>query len=300
MLETPIEVVKCRAQVESGTGAKLGSFKIAQMIAKKEGLKGFYIGGLMTAIHDGISSGIFFWGYFVFRRLLRGEQPFVATASQTPTSSTSKAMPDAPPPSPAGKTFEDGKMNKGEVGRILLAGGLAGALSAVVPYPFDIIKTRLQTSNFEAKAHAPPPSSSSTSSQPSKPPPIPPKTHITLPPSALASSNPLSIRAVALGIHTDGATSYRYRYRSTLVYSFLSNHIFKPKLGAGGKIVDGRPAADPRAEKWALRVLGLKGFTRGIRPTVISSFVGSAVTITTFELALHWLGGDSAGTGGVG
>lgn len=60
-LSAQIEVVKCRAQVESGSGAKLGSFKIAQMIAKKEGLRGFYIGGLMTAIHDGISSGIFFW-----------------------------------------------------------------------------------------------------------------------------------------------------------------------------------------------------------------------------------------------
>lgn len=29
----------------------------------------------------------------------------------------------------------NGKMNKAEVGRILLAGGLAGALSAIVPYP---------------------------------------------------------------------------------------------------------------------------------------------------------------------
>jgi len=30
------------------------------MIAKKEGLRGFYVGGLMTSIHDGFSSGIFF------------------------------------------------------------------------------------------------------------------------------------------------------------------------------------------------------------------------------------------------
>ena len=61
-----IEVVKCRAQAESigvdGKKTKMGSFKIAQMIAKKDGLRGFYIGGLMTACRDGISSGIFFWG----------------------------------------------------------------------------------------------------------------------------------------------------------------------------------------------------------------------------------------------
>lgn len=30
------------------------------MIAKKEGLRGFYVGGLMTSAHDGVSSGIFF------------------------------------------------------------------------------------------------------------------------------------------------------------------------------------------------------------------------------------------------
>lgn len=61
-----IEVVKCRAQAESagpGDGKKkLGSFKIARLIAKNDGLRGFYIGGLMTACRDGISSGIFFWG----------------------------------------------------------------------------------------------------------------------------------------------------------------------------------------------------------------------------------------------
>lgn len=45
-------------------------------------------------------------------------------------------------------------------------------------------------------------------------------------------------------------------------------------------MIDGRPAPDPRAEKWALRILGLKGFARGIRPTVLSSFVGSAATIS--------------------
>lgn len=52
------------------------------MIARKDGLRGFYIGGLMTACRDGISSGIFFWGceftrlpspfFFVFRGVGKG------------------------------------------------------------------------------------------------------------------------------------------------------------------------------------------------------------------------------------
>lgn len=59
-----IEVVKCRAQAESfgKDGKKLGSFKISQKIWQTDGPRGFYIGGLMTACRDGISSGIFFWG----------------------------------------------------------------------------------------------------------------------------------------------------------------------------------------------------------------------------------------------
>ena len=84
-----IEVVKCRAQIETlprlaslaSTSSpypfaptshshssppplpppqKQGSYKIALRIAREQGLRGFYVGGLMTACHDGISSGVFF------------------------------------------------------------------------------------------------------------------------------------------------------------------------------------------------------------------------------------------------
>lgn len=38
-----------------------------------------------------------------------------------------------------------------------------------------------------------------------------------------------------------------------------------------------------RAADWTVKVLGLKGFTRGIRATVFSSFIGSAATISEFS-----------------
>ena len=38
-----VEVVKCRAQVESQASPKLGSFGIAKLIARQEGLKGDYL-----------------------------------------------------------------------------------------------------------------------------------------------------------------------------------------------------------------------------------------------------------------
>lgn len=92
-------------------------------------------------------------------------------------------------------------------------------------------------------------------------------------------------------------SSFRYRYSTTWLYQFLSQRVFtnggsttsfindrnsRASTTTPRRLIDGRPAPDPRAEKWALRLLGLKGFARGIRPTVISSFVGSAVTISEF------------------
>ncbi|GAA6015852.1 hypothetical protein JCM11491_007209 [Sporobolomyces phaffii] len=289
LLETPIEVVKTRAQVESSgssPGGKLGSFRIASMIAKKEGLRGFYVGGLMTSIHDGISSGIFFATYFVFRRLLRGEHPFHQGVVPTPiptTTGTSNSVLDAPE---AASTHPG--MGKGEVARILLAGGLAGALSALIPYPFDIVKTRLQTANFEAKAPRPSaPAAVPTSNVPS----------FTSTVSSSVAQKRLTIPSVFSQIYRDSIQSHRYRYRSTLPYSIFSS-MFPPDAGNGSNVVDGRPGPNPKAEKWTMRVLGLRGFGVGLRPTVVSSFVGSAATITTVEVALHLMGVN--GGGGVG
>lgn len=310
MLETPIEVVKTRAQVESIPGKKLGSFKIASQIARKEGLRGFYIGGLMTAVHDGISSGIFFFGYFVFRRLLRGESPFQAAAAPpSATSTTTTPRTDEPPiPSPPG-------MGNLEVLRIMLAGGLAGALSAIVPYPFDIVKTRLQTANFATRARTNPVSWAASGPQegtnftsnatpfhtrpavPSGPAAEPALSTSSFGTSTSASaSEKPTVRSLFRGIHAEGVAQYRYRYPSTWVYHFLSTHVFSPRPPRSS----GTPTVlDPRAEKWSLRVLGLGGFARGIRPTVVSSFVGSAATITTVEVALHLMGVNGGG-GGVG
>lgn len=52
-------------------------------------------------------------------------------------------------------------------------------------------------------------------------------------------------------------------------------------------MVDGRPGPNPKAEKWTMRVLGLRGFGVGLRPTVVSSFVGSAATISKFLPSLR-------------
>ncbi|GAA5935355.1 uncharacterized protein JCM15063_001010 [Sporobolomyces koalae] len=290
LLETPIEVVKTRAQVESASsspGGKLGSFRIASMIAKKEGLRGFYVGGLMTSIHDGVSSGIFFATYFVFRRLLRGEHPFHQGTLPTPPQPGTPIGQDSVPDAPVAATTNPG-MGKGEVARILLAGGLAGALSALIPYPFDIVKTRLQTANFESKSRHASPTAGTAHSPPS----------FTSNVSSSLAQKRMTIPSVFAQIYRDSIQLHRYRYRSTLPYSIFSN-VFPPESsGSKSNLVDGRPGPNPKAEKWTMRVMGLRGFGVGLRPTVVSSFVGSAATITTVEVALHLMGVN--GGGGVG
>ncbi|TNY22300.1 mitochondrial carrier domain-containing protein [Rhodotorula diobovata] len=333
LLETPIEVVKTRAQVESVPGKKLGSFGIARQIARNEGLRGFYIGGLMTAVHDSISSGIFFWSYFVLRRLLRGDSPFQSaaapasaspleslnpftasspsssspsassSASASPASPASSASPDTPsPPAPIPSSSS---LPKAEVLRILLAGGLAGALSAIVPYPFDIVKTRLQTANFETRARTSPAARAGHFTSNATP------FHTRAGAAGVeaaagqggAHKTRLTVPGVFRGIHADGVAAHRYRYPSSAVYHLLSTWVFpqrrRPAAAAAGGAGHSATVLDPRAEKWALRLLGLQGFATGIRPTVVSSFVGSAATITTVELALHLMGVNGGG-GGVG
>ncbi|GAA5858091.1 hypothetical protein JCM8547_005649 [Rhodosporidiobolus lusitaniae] len=358
LLETPIEVVKTRAQVESPSshsshshpssseGKKLGSFKIASQIARTEGLRGFYVGGLMTAAHDAIASGIFFASYFVLRRALRGDNPFSPASSSSSSSSSFPASQPSPLESLASSTFSSpsssssvplahasasasldtpspprrpladeagatsareeeeqeevagGGMGKGEVGRILVAGGLAGAISAVVPYPFDIVKTRLQTANFASRSRSSP-------LHPSSAPPSSPANFTSnatpfhsRPPSApgAGGGEKQTIRSVFRGIHAEGVAAYRYKYPSTWVYQTLSTLLPSPSSSSSGGTGG---ALNPRAEKWALRLLGFKGFTTGLGPTVVSSFVGSAATITTVELALHFMGVNGGG-GGVG
>lgn len=211
-------------------------------------------------------------------------------------------------------------MGNAEVVRIMLAGGLAGALSAIVPYPFDIVKTRLQTADFATRARTNPVSwaatAQGTTNFTSNATPFHTRPTVeTGParepsPSSTSRTGKQSVASHFRAIHAEGVAQYRYRYPSTWVYQVLSR-----------TAKSGSPVLDARAEKWALRVLGLGGFARGIRPTVVSSFVGSAATISEFflsqalvrrrdssadsplaatvEVALHLMG-VNGGSGGLG
>lgn len=83
-------------------------------------------------------------------------------------------------------------------------------------------------------------------------------------------------------IYTEGVRSTAYSYPSSSTHALLSriSYLIKPKKSWH--------PGDRSAflELWSTRILGLKALFVGYRPTVASSFIGSAVTILTVETVL--------------
>ncbi|KAK9900343.1 mitochondrial carrier [Cystobasidium minutum MCA 4210] len=239
LLQTPIEVIKCRAQNEPQKGPKtLGSLGITKLIIQQEGLKGFYHGGLTTALHDTFSSGIFFSAYIVFKRILRNEAPF----SPSPSSSSHQLPSDTSTPIPelAEPLESSASSYTGEIVRTLIAGGVAGSLSAILTYPLDIIKTRLQTHHSQ-----PAPTLTSTARQ----------------------------------IYQEGIQSYTYSYPQSIEHSLLrSISQLKTTWHPGER--------SAFLQNWSTKLLALRAYFVGYRPTIASSFIGSAATITCVEAIL--------------
>ncbi|KAH8718031.1 hypothetical protein NHJ13051_009747 [Beauveria bassiana] len=113
VVSAPTELVKCRAQIALPTANS--SFNIAKDIWRKEGIRGLYFGGLVTALRDSIGYGFYFWSYELAIR--------------------SWPMPDG----------RKGLSIRNEAPRVMLCGGLAGIVTWASVFPLDVIKTRLQT-----------------------------------------------------------------------------------------------------------------------------------------------------------
>jgi solute carrier family 25 carnitine/acylcarnitine transporter 20/29 len=79
-----------------------------------------------------------------FRRVLRGEYPFASVASTTAASQKTSLGEEV---TPIPEVKEDHPVSTRdytiEILQTLAAGGFAGSMSAIIPYPLDIIKTRL-------------------------------------------------------------------------------------------------------------------------------------------------------------
>jgi solute carrier family 25 carnitine/acylcarnitine transporter 20/29 len=110
VVSAPSELIKCRTQL--CVGGQTSSFSVAKTVLKNDGLKGLYLGGVVTSLRDSIGYGFYFWSYELTKRLLLSRQhdPFLdASASD-----------------------------------VLVSGGVAGVITWASIYPLDVVKTRLQ------------------------------------------------------------------------------------------------------------------------------------------------------------
>jgi solute carrier family 25 carnitine/acylcarnitine transporter 20/29 len=112
VVSAPTELIKCRAQMSTSSES---SWRIAHDIWRREGLRGFYLGGIVTALRDSIGYGFYFWSYEL--------------ANSCWPATEHDAAPSL----------------RQEVPKILLCGGLAGIVTWASVFPLDTIKTRVQT-----------------------------------------------------------------------------------------------------------------------------------------------------------
>ncbi|KAL8341277.1 hypothetical protein RB601_005698 [Gaeumannomyces tritici] len=128
-VSTPTELVKCRAQLaqpSSSSSSSSSSWAVARHVWRREGgVRGFYLGGAVTALRDGVGYGFYFWSYELCSRWMRrwdGD----------------------------GGGGRGGGGGGGEAARVLLCGGVAGVVTWASIFPLDTIKTRVQAQQVGA------------------------------------------------------------------------------------------------------------------------------------------------------
>lgn len=111
VISTPTELVKVRAQTSPST-----SWAITKEVLRREGVRGLYLGGVVTALRDSVGYGFYFWSYEISTRFL------------------------------ANRKGREGEADAvGEAAKVLLCGGIAGVVTWASIFPLDVVKTRVQT-----------------------------------------------------------------------------------------------------------------------------------------------------------
>jgi solute carrier family 25 carnitine/acylcarnitine transporter 20/29 len=154
VISTPTELIKCRAQLASALApdstispsspssvipTTSSSYRIAQRIIRTEGVRGFYRGGVVTALRDSIGYGFYFWAYELSGRVMASfltPQPYASSSIHIENIESSSTS------SPAFLSQETLK--------VLLCGGIAGVVTWASIFPLDVIKTRVQGQVYSA------------------------------------------------------------------------------------------------------------------------------------------------------
>ena len=130
VISAPTEVVKCRAQVaqasSSGSSHRITSWQIVQDLWHERGMRGFYHGGIVTALRDAIGYGFYYLTYECSKDLWNRMLVPASAQDQQQGQPSSSAV------------------------KILVCGGIAGVATWASIFPLDVIKTRVQTQELSA------------------------------------------------------------------------------------------------------------------------------------------------------
>ncbi|XP_059292531.1 mitochondrial arginine transporter BAC2-like [Lycium ferocissimum] len=126
LIISPVELVKIQLQLQSKTKqcsnrttSLNGPIDVTRRIFRREGWIGIYRALTVTVLRDAHSHGLYFWVYeYTKEKLLPGSRKNGQESFQT----------------------------------MLVAGGLAGAVSWISCYPLDVVKTRLQAQSQSKSA----------------------------------------------------------------------------------------------------------------------------------------------------
>ncbi|KAI1733589.1 mitochondrial carrier [Xylaria scruposa] len=137
VISTPTELIKCRAQLASSSTTRThlstfnqtpsSSWEIARTILRKEGIRGLYLGGTVTALRDSIGYGFYFWAYEFCGRIM-----------------TAQLAPSFVAVNLSNSNNNNGADFMQETAKVLLCGGIAGVVTWASIYPLDVVKTRVQ------------------------------------------------------------------------------------------------------------------------------------------------------------
>ncbi|KDQ19473.1 hypothetical protein BOTBODRAFT_153382 [Botryobasidium botryosum FD-172 SS1] len=243
----PTELIKIRQQAMLSATRIPSAFEVAADIFRRQGVRGLYRGITTTALRD-CSYGIYFCTYEGTCRFLRPSPP-PRSRIDTDTDTAAHHQNHASLIDEVEDEFSHLSWT-----RLLVAGGLAGVMSWIVTFPVDVIKTRMQATEWYPRGESE--SLRSTVSSAVAGARSQASTSSALPQPAAVTWSTVGVRRASSATRIE-----RHPYRTTWS-SFVNSY---------------------RAEGWRV-------FYMGLSPTLIRSIPVNMVTFGVFEMVVGLMG----------
>lgn len=160
LILVPTDVVKCSMQADAAphdffkpVPQNDGVIHCVKTIVQREGISGLYKGFTATALREVPAIGIYFTTYDQTLKFLTSQSSFSLSSffsNTNPTIPLNNDLQISKPSIVEVSSFA----SKPSTGSILFAGGMAGAVSWLVVYPIDVIKSNIQATDLHGSSTA--------------------------------------------------------------------------------------------------------------------------------------------------